>query len=274
MSVQGIESVSEYHCSWTSDVCCDPLASALAGENEPVKALAQRAVNAAAEILYALSGRQFGLCALTVRPCRTECCDPCEMTGYRWTPALIGGQWTNVSCSSCGDPCSCSKVCEVQLPGPIQAIIEVKLDGQSLSPSEYRVDNHNSLVRLGGSGECWPTCQNMSLEDTEPGTWSVTYLRGKPVPEAGEQAFAELACELFKGCTGDSTCRLPKRVSSITRDGVTMTMLDPMAFINEGLTGLYMVDLWIRSVNPKGLPRQAAILSPDMKSVRRTTWRP
>lgn len=283
MTVQIIESTSESVCSWDSDVCCDPLAGALAGNDEVTKALAQRSVNAAAEIMYALSGRQFGECELTVRPCRTDCCDPCEMSGYRWTPALIGGQWTNVSCGTCGDTCSCTKVCEVALPGPITSIIEVRLNGVVLPPTSYRVDNRRTLVALtrpvddgnGGLVEesyCWPTCQDMNLDATKDNTWQVTYLRGKPVPDGGKAAFSELACELYKACTSDGTCKLPKRVTSITRDGVTMAFLDPQTFMAEGLTGLYMPDLWIKSVNPKALPRSAAILSPDMVAVRRTTW--
>lgn len=270
MTVQAIESISDYVCAWTSDVCCEPLAGALAGDDLTTKALAQRSVNAAAEILYGLSGRQFGLCELTIRPCRTECCDPCDMTGPRWTPALVGGQWTNVSCSSCKDVCSCSEVCELYLPGPVQGIIEVLVDGVIVPPTDYRIDNRDSLVRT--NGDCWPTCQEMSLAPDQPGTWQITYLRGLPVPEAGKAAFAELACELYKACTNDTSCRLPKRVSSVSRDGVTMTFLDPMTFIRDGLTGLYLVDMWVSSVNPRGLPRRAAILSPDMVQPRKTTW--
>lgn len=271
MTVQGIEAASDYVCSWATDICCDPLATALASNDAATVRMAQRAVTAAAEILYALSGRQFGLCELTVRPCRTECCDPCNQSGPRWTPALIGGQWTNVSCGDCGDGCSCSKVCEVALPGPIDSIVEVKLDGVVLAADQYRVDNRRTLVRLT-EGECWPTCQEMSLDSSQPGTWEVTYYRGLPLPEAGEASFAELACELYKACANDGTCKLPKRVTSIQRDGVTMAFLDPMTFIEKGKTGLYLVDLWLTAVNPKARVRRAGIYSPDLPTTRRTTW--
>lgn len=266
MTIQEIEAATPYVCGWSSDVCCSKLATALASGDVQQVAIAQRCVDTAAEVLYGLSGRRFGLCELTVRPCRTECCAPCDMAGPRWTPVLVGGQWTNVACGRCGDTCSCTKVCEVLLPGPIASVTEVKLDGVIVPPAEYRVDNARTLVRIGEG--CWPTCQDMNLEDTEPGTWSVTYLRGLPVPAGGQNAFAELACELFKACDDDDKCRLPKRVTSISREGVSM-VLDPMTFMTEGKTGLYAVDLWLHTVNPQARTRSAGVYSVDAPRVRR-----
>lgn len=264
-------SQSDYVCDWSMDDECAPCVSKIP-DTEAGAALFQRCVNSAAEILYGLSGRQFGLCELVVRPCREECGGGSgrELLGFPWTPRLHEGQWTNVACGKCSTgSCSCSEICEVRLPGPIESITQVLLDGVALDPSEYQVNKRRTLVRLGG--ECWPTCQEMGLPSTEPGTWEVTYLRGKPVPAGGQAALAELACELCLACLGDKACALPKRVTSISRDGVSFAMLDPMTFINEGLTGLYAVDLWLRSVNPASQPRSGAILSPDMVQSRRTT---
>lgn len=268
--------ITDYACGWhTKFTCCEKIETAF-GSDDPVQVdLAQRALNVAAEILYALSGRQFGACEITVRPCRPDC-SPCgdqgyDNSGYRWTPALSGGEWTNIACGGCGDGCSCCYVCETLLPGPIAAITEVKIDGAVLSPLEYRVDNARTLVRLT-EGECWPTCQSMALADTEPGTWSVTYERGKPLPDAGEAALAELACELFKACTNDKSCCLPARTKSVNRQGISYDILDPMDFLPSGKTGIYLIDLWLQSVNPAGRSRTAAILSPDAPVVRQTTW--
>lgn len=257
-------STTPYVCGWTTTACCDALLDA-----DPD--VAQRAVDTAAEILYALSARQFGLCELTVRPCRLTECGPCDLTGPRWTPVLLGGQWTNVSCSRHGDPCSCHKVCEVLLPGPIDSIVEVKVDGEVLLDTEYRVDGRRALVRLG-SDDCWPTCQDMALDSDQPGTWEVTYLKGKPLPVAGQNALSTFACEIVKACNGDDTCALPKRLTSITRQGISMAVLDPMPFLQQGRTGLYLVDAWLAAVNPKARTRSAGILSPDMPQARRTTW--
>lgn len=234
--------------------------------------MAQAAVNQAAEVLYALSGRQFGICEVVARPCRPACCEPCGRgTGYRWTPVLQGGQWTNVSCVGCKDVCSCTTVCEALLPGPVYEVTEVLLDGVVLAETEYRVDGRRALVRLT-DGECWPTCQNMNLEPTEVGTWQVSYLRGRPLPEAGKNALGALANELAKACLGDSTCALPERVTTIARQGVTMALLDPMDFLTRNRTGIYAVDLWLTAVNPHGRSRHAGVYSPDVVPPRVTTW--
>lgn len=264
---------SPYVCGWTTDSCCDALNNA---EDE----LAQRCVNAAAEILYALSGRQFGLCEITVRPCYKRCAEGLVglttwdngilgASGFPWLPVLSGGLWTNITCG-CRSQCSCIQVCEAWLPGPIASVSQIKLNGDVLDPTKYRVDNGDKLVRL--DGECWPKCQDMAAADTEDNTWSVTYSRGRPVPEAGRSALSELACELCLACIGDKCCKLPSRVTSIQRQGVTFAMLDPMTFIDYGRTGLYMVDLWLKTVNPNARSRGAAVLSPDIEATRRTTW--
>lgn len=256
---------SLYVCGWTlDDECCAKLATAFV--DNPT--MAQACVDQAAEVLYALSGRQFGVCEVKARPCRKECCDPCDLNnGYRWIPILRGGVWSNITCSSCKDSCSCTQVCEVDLPGPVDHITEVRQDGVVLGSAEYRVDNRRHLVRLGGE-ECWPTCQDMNLEPDQPNTWEVTYGKGRPVPIAGQAALGALACELCKACIGDSSCCLPERVTTIARQGLTMALLDPMEFLSRNLTGIYAVDLWLTTVNPHGRARHAGIYSPDMPELR------
>lgn len=257
-----------YTCGWTMEGCCTKLEAAFDSDDTAKVAVAQRALNTAAEILYALSGRQFGICELVVRPCRLEECGPCDMNGPRWVPVLAGGEWTNVSCGR-HKACSCPRVMEMALPGPIARVSQVMLNGSVMDPTKYRVDNGRTLVRLDGGA--WPTCQNMAAESTEDNTWEVTYERGKPVPIAGQAALSDLACEVYLACIGDGACALPKRVTNISRDGVTYTMLDPMSFIEKRKTGLYLVDLWLNSVNPQARTRGAAILSPDMPPRPRRT---
>lgn len=271
---------TRYACGWTMDDDCAPCRSKFPwGTGDPTPeqaALFQECVDSAAEILYGLSGRQFGACEVTLRPCRRDCCDPCNDSGTPWVPLNLGGSWTNIKCSSCTDSCSCPSICEVVLPGPIDSIVEVKENGVVLPEDSYRVDNRNALVRLYGADpderSCWMTCQDMTADSDQENTWEVTYLRGIPVPSAGRRALAELACELCLACLGDSCCALPKRITSLSVDGATMAMLDPMNFLKDGKTGLYGVDLWLQSVNPKALTRGPAILSPDMVRHRRTTW--
>lgn len=257
-------STSDYVCGWSTDSCC----STLEAVDEEI---AQRAVNAAAEILNGLSGRQFGVCEHVVRPCRLQCGNSLSAQfGWRWTPVQQGGQWINVSCGPCGgDSCGCTRVCEVLLPGPVESVTKVMLDGVDLDSDSYRLDNRRMLVRV--DGDCWPTCQDMAKAPTEEGTWEVTYQRGRPLPEAGRFALGEFACELAKACINDNTCKLPGRVTSVSRQGVSFAVLDPLAFLENGKTGIYAVDAWLRTVNPKARTRGAMVYSPDFPTGRVTS---
>lgn len=65
-------------------------------------------------------------------------------------PYILDGTWFNGDAcgQSCIKDCSCTEICEVTLPGPVDSIVSVKLDGVTLGPDEYRVDNYRKLVRL------------------------------------------------------------------------------------------------------------------------------
>src|SRR6266498_2850952 len=103
-----------------------------------------QAVALASATLWGLSGRQFGLCEVTLRPCRRECYSPWP---YGWAeysypqPALVGGQWFNLICGGCGDNCSCSVLSEVVLPSRTDSVSAVKVDGLTLATTAYRLDD-------------------------------------------------------------------------------------------------------------------------------------
>lgn len=73
-----------------------------------------------------------------------------------------------------------------------------------------------------------------------------------------EQAIVRLAEELYASKTG-GPCALPERVTSVTRQGVTWTLLDPQDFFDRGLTGIYAVDIVIRAFNPSKALRRARV---------------
>lgn len=214
----------------------------------------------ATEVLWSGTKQQYGLCTVTLRPCREECFPAWpwipasgwyDVSGLSWpfpAPALVGGKWFNIACGQCSSGCSCSQVSEVKLPYPVANIVEVKVDGIVLPPSAYRVDDWRLLVRL--DGEDWPRCNDLNREDTEPGTWSVTAQYGKAVPRLGQMAAGQLATEIVKRCTNQSDCLLPESmVTQITRQGVTKTFFDADAF-SAGRTGLYWADLFLNRMNP------------------------
>jgi hypothetical protein len=76
--------------------------------------------------------------------------------------------------------------------------------------------------------------------------------RTKPnVPFGTERAVMRLADEYLKAFLGQS-CRLPERITSVTRQGVSWTVLDPMDFMQKGMTGLGAVDHWLSVANGRG----------------------
>jgi hypothetical protein len=78
-----------------------------------------------------------------------------------------------------------------------------------------------------------------------------------------------LAIEFIKLWSDDDTCALPQRVTSVARQGVSYTILDQQDFIQEMRTGMYVIDLFIKTVNPDGARRKSKVFSPDQPRARR-----
>lgn len=225
-------------------------------------AIEAMAAMAATEALWSRTKQQFGTCSVELRPCRKDCLPawPLVPTGYNnltggvwpWPqPALVGGNWINIACGSCFNDCSCSHVSEVRLPYPVATIVEVKVDGVVLPSASYRVDNFNLLVRL--DGEDWPRCNDLNLDDDQPGTWSVTAAYGKAVPQLGKLAAGQLAVEIAKRCVNASGCVLPSgTVQEVTRQGVKKVFFDSDQAFGNGMLGLYWADMFIKTFNPSG----------------------
>lgn len=267
---------------------CDPL-DALdpdQGEGDPETPVRDAVVAAAVEYLWRWTGKRFGLCEVEVRPCRSDCTPTTTYRGWAgrpdrtvptvgdpapFVPALVGGVWRNLSCGGCGDVCSCEATPTLTLPGPVASVVEVVIDGDPVDPEAYRVDDRRRLVRDDGGG--WPTCQDLSKPAGEPGTWSVRYLLGTPVPTGGRVAAAVLACEMAKALAADRTCALPERITNqVSREGVTVTILDQFEGLEAGRTGLWLVDSWVASVRQ---PEQhSAVYTPGRRTAGvRTTYR-
>lgn len=221
----------------------------------------------ASEVLYVLSGRQFtGACTRTVRPCEVVCGCGCHDYGWGWPYWEQWGTGYRPPRPRCCPP-------QVDLGGKVASITSVKVDGATVANGDYRLDEGRWLVRLAesdGSNEGWPCCQRLDRPATEDCTFEIVYVTDSDVPEMGRRAASELACELAKACTpGAGECRLPKRVTSLTRQGVSMALIDPFDMLDNGKTGVYLVDLFLATVNPEGLRSPPRVLSPDIVPHRR-----
>jgi hypothetical protein len=225
------------------------------------------ALAAASEVLWAMSGRRFSFCPVTLRPCRETCNDWYD-TGSWWNwgggyprPRFYQGVWTNVMCGQCMDGCSCSFVSKVRLPMPVSSITNVTIYGVTLDPSAYQVYDYRDIVRQDGGQ--WPECNDLSRPLGQPDTWSITVEVGEPVPVMGRIAVAELATEFVKAFLCDASCQLPAPVQQLSRQGVSMSFLDPNEVFANGRLGLRFADMFLSTYNPDGLRAPSRVYSVD-----------
>ncbi|MBV9919270.1 MAG: hypothetical protein JOY78_00225 [Pseudonocardia sp.] len=237
-------------CTWPVDRSCY---LALPEPSDPTYAarLAQQnaAEDLAVQILWSLSGRQFGVCEATARPWSPP---PQDEWRYRYPsgdpiapfiPVYWGGSWINMTCS-CRRRCTLTGPRAAHLPGPVNEIVTVTEAGVVLDPSQYALEGE-VLYRVG---QAWPP-QNLDRPLGEPNTWSVDYLRGYPAP-AGVATFVGLLTkEFLAACNGDK-CRLPRTVTGVTRQGVSYQVYNPQTIYASGKTGLAEIDLWLAAINP------------------------
>jgi hypothetical protein len=197
----------------------------------------------AAHIVWSLSGRQYGRCRRWVRPVSST-------VGGAWCePRIVEGRWLN----------SPGRSSLLQLPRPTIAVHEVRVADAILDPVNYRKVG-DALIRI--DGKTWPVQRIEAAEGTH-GWWAIDMTTGFPVPIGGQAAAGLLATELLKARRKDGKCRLPARAQSVAREGVDVTLLDPAALYEAGLTGLAEVDGWITAVNPGRLRTRASVTSPD-----------
>lgn len=272
-------------CTWEVDTSCDPR-----WPSYPLP-VQQRAVQLATEIMWAFSGHRFGLCELTIRPCRQPI--RCGRAGFSWggygpygsndlLNPYVGadGLWRNGGCGGCAGECGCSKLCKIALDGPIYKVTEILTQGGVVPDTAWVVYNATAIPQIVRTdGGCWLDCQDLSQPDNAAEALAVTYLKGTPVPAAGRAAAGILASEIAKSCTAQA-CRLPTRVSQMVREGLTFNMIDPLAMFKQGRVGIPEIDMWLASVNPASIVRPMGVFSPDINRGSQVSqsnpypWRP
>lgn len=133
---------------------------------------------------------------------------------------------------------------------PVDQVLAVRVgaDKTPLTDEEYYLANNATVVLLRPiTGEI-----------------EVTYKFGTMPPIAGRMAARVLAQQFALLWSGSDECELPSRVSSVTRQGMSYTILDQQDFIAELRTGVYAVDLFLKTVNPDSARRKSKVFSPDI----------
>lgn len=260
---------------WPYDTSCIPedwpSTGAIVADLTAMTPGQRSAYDAAVEILRGLAVRSFGTCTRTVRPC-SRCC--AIGYGFRltsaagwYTPLLWAGEVYNVCGCSPAVTCGCrDSRSTILLDGPVASVTQVRVDGVVLDPSAYTVDGRRLIRTDGGT---WPMTQDLGAPATESGTFEVVYVQGAVLPVGGRRALAAMMVELFKASCGDSSCRLPARVTNVVREGVTYTLMDdPSKVLDAGRTGVAEVDAWLNVINPAGTRTRMGVYSPDMSGRR------
>jgi hypothetical protein len=227
---------------------------------------AYEACKSASGILWSLSGRKYsGVTTVTERYV-------CAFRNYTLglsrrnnNAVLLNGDIYNIPAHEFDDYAEMtsdglSPESRIRLRGrPVRKIHAIRTrSGAIVPPSEYYLVDHSTIQ--AASGVPWTPC------NTE-----ITYSYGTYPPTMGKMAARTLAIELAKLWSGDDTCTLPERVTSISRQGVTYTVLDNQDFIDDLKTGIYTVDLFLKSTNPDRARAKARVFTPDVPRARRIT---
>lgn len=208
------------------------------------------AINVASALLYVWSGRKYsGSCTSTIRPYPQIGRDPGHRPLFGWFAGIS------------------SDVVNLDNP-PVTSIGSVKVDGVVVPASEYKLYDGHALYAV--NGRSWPCNQDLGLADTEPCTFSITYNHGVLPGAAGLRACAEFACELVRSWNGKKSC-LPDRVTSLTRQGLSVVVSDPTDMWSKGQTGIPKVDMFILAENPHGYQGRARVFNADQYPARTST---
>lgn len=249
--------------------CCDPID----GGDAVAVARADLLARAVSSLLFRMSGLRFnGACTAAEYLCLRR--DPCGCWRLAWGfgnggrfayPSGDGETWINGTCST---SCDCGTGRRIQLPyGPVLGVTRVVVDGTEIDAEAIKVVGDYLYICDGPSlRTCFDACSGDGL--------LVEWTWGQKPPPEGEMAATVLLCELIKGCSG-KPCALPKRTVQVARQGMSLSMFDPMEFLKDGRTGIYEVDLflsvWGESAGTTVVfPEQVAPL--DFGSSPRTRW--
>lgn len=235
------------------------------GEYEETE-FSYEAAKSASYLLWALSGRKYsGITTVTERYV-------CAGRTYRYGPSvknndavLIDGDVYNIFSDNLDfyediatDGTTSSS--RIRLRGrPVTKIHTIRnRTGEVISPDKYYLVDHSTIHAV--TGVRWTPC---NVE--------VTYSYGVEPPTLGKMAARTLAIEFVKLFNNDDDCALPQRITSIARQGISYTLLDSQDFIQEMRTGLYAVDMFLKSVNPHKAVAKARVFTPDVPRARRST---
>ena len=254
----------------------------------------QFGIDLATLILWAATGRRYGYCQRTVRPCwegershgfTTSTSWPAPASYFHTpVPTVLGGvvdvypAWPRIT------ECSC-RVPELVLPGPIGWVEEVMVDGVPLNLGNVRIRTaghgaRRTLLRV--DEENWFCANDLArdpavvpLTDEPTPAWHVTYWQGREIATGGVEAVQMLAEQIGRQYCQDANCdqNMVAGLTRVSRRGVVKEF-DPKSVTDDNgqiRTGIDAADRWVDAVNPHGRHQSPKIVRPDDPE-RRRIW--
>lgn len=223
------------------------------GEDYEDMEYAQEACEAASFLLWALSGRKFsGTYSITERYLLAE---RSPENRYYLAAGVGYGLPTSIFVVRADDIAHN----KIRLRGkPVQSVTSVHAvsTGEEIDPETYNLWDH-AIIRF-----ITPLTGDVDVE----------YQYGSSIPTMGKMAARHLAIQFGLMWSGrEDECSLPERVTNVTRQQVSWTILDSQDFIQELRTGVYTVDLFLKSVNPDKARVKAKVFSVDIPRGKRKT---
>lgn len=174
--------------------------------------------------------------------------------------------------------CTCTTGVGVLAARSVRGVVGVEVCGLGHEPVAVRLLHsdvaHVLSLTVDGAAFLAYQVDGGWVTRTDGGTWPadravITYQHGRQPPPTAIRMCALLAGEFGKQDAGDGKCSLPRRLQTISRQGLTAVSLDTMEFIDKGRIGILAIDAWLASVNPHGRARAATVWSPDVPRSRR-----
>ena len=140
--------------------------------------------------------------------------------------------------------------CDLRLAkGPVEAITKVEkvepCGARERSEIGWCVTGPQSLdVCEGTSSGAWYRNNWGTSPCHKPDRVAVEYSIKSNLPPGSGAVVCRLASEYTKAAAGQA-CALPERITSVTRQGVSWTILDSQTFFDKGLIGVGSIDHWI-----------------------------
>lgn len=192
---------------------------------------AEAVVAAATAAVWEATGRRYGICTRTARPCshRGRCAGACG--------------------AFC---CSSTHYDRLDLDplgrAPVRAVRLVTESGDVLTEQDFALVDARWLLRTP-TGTRWPTRTDIA---GSPPDIEITWEYGTaPSADLLTNGVVPLACELAKKAAG-LQCSIPDNVITVSREGAQFVMTDLTALVTDGHIGPPSVIAAIRRAHPYG----------------------